>query len=260
MLEQIPPAPKGKTGWPWTEESPKLPEKMPDGSVWPRISIVTPSFNQAQFLEETIRSVLLQGYPNLEYMIIDGGSTDNSVEIIQKYAPWLSYWVSEPDRGQAHAINKGFSQTTGDIVAWINSDDYYLPGTFATVAQHMKGDESYWVIGVIEFVDKNNNISLISEPARRPKESIDRCFRINTSMDFHISQPGNFWAKKLLEEIGLLSEQYNYCMDLEWILRLLAMGYRPTLMTDKLARFRLHPTSKTVSSSWAFDFDRGKMY
>ena len=115
QLSELPSSPPGKIGWPWTEESSQLPEKMSDGSPWPRISIVTPSYNQGQFIEETIRSVLLQGYPNVEYIIIDGGSTDNSLEIIKKYEPWLAYWVSEPDRGQSHALNKGIQKATGDI-------------------------------------------------------------------------------------------------------------------------------------------------
>src|SRR5262245_23266161 len=103
-LIALPPPPPSKTGWPWTEESPPLPETMPDGSPWPRLSIVTPSYNQGQFIEATIRSVLLQGYPNLEYVVIDGASTDNSVGIIKQYEKWLTYWVSEPDSGQSCAI------------------------------------------------------------------------------------------------------------------------------------------------------------
>ncbi len=108
-LSNIPSAISFKEGWPWTAGAILLPESMQDGNPWPKISVVTPSYNQGQFLEETIRSVLLQGYPNLEYIVIDGGSTDNSVEIIKKYDSWLTHWVSEEDRGQCHAINKGFT-------------------------------------------------------------------------------------------------------------------------------------------------------
>jgi len=125
-LSDLPKPPKGKTGWPWTDETEQLPVKMSDGSDWPKISIVTSNYNYGHFIEETIRSVLLQGYPNLEYIIVDGGSTDNSVEIIKKYEPWLTYWVSEKDNGQASAINKGFSNASGEIYSWINSDDLLL--------------------------------------------------------------------------------------------------------------------------------------
>lgn len=103
---------------------------------WPKISIVTPSYNQGEFIEETIRSVLLQNYPNLEYLVIDGGSTDKTLDILKKYAPWLYYWVSEKDQGQADAINKGFDKASGQILAYLNSDDLYLPGTLHTVATH----------------------------------------------------------------------------------------------------------------------------
>ena len=123
-----------KTGWPWSEQSKQLPKTMKNGKLWPKISIVTPSFNQVQFIEETIRSVILQNYPNLEYIIIDGGSTDGSVEIIKKYEKYLTYWVSEPDSGQSEAINKGWKIATGDIIAWLNSDDMYMPYALSTIA------------------------------------------------------------------------------------------------------------------------------
>ena len=115
-LNDLPPPPPGKVGWPWTEATPSLLAPARDGASLPRITIVTPSFNQARFIEETIRSVLLQDYPNLEYIITDGGSTDGSVEIIRTYARWLTDWVAEPDHGQSDAINKGFARATGDIV------------------------------------------------------------------------------------------------------------------------------------------------
>src|ERR1700738_5143459 len=106
------------TGWPWTTETPRLPAVRPDGSRWPRISIVTPSYNQGQFIEETIRSVLLQGYPDLEYLILDAGSTDGTLDVIRKYERHLTYWVSEPDKGQSDAINKGFARCTGELMNW----------------------------------------------------------------------------------------------------------------------------------------------
>src|SRR6267154_2378048 len=130
LLSILPPPPAGKTGWPWTVETD--PELYAGRSQWPRISIVTPSFNQGSYLEETIRSVLDQNYPNLEYVVVDGGSTDRSVEILQRYADRLAWWSSEPDGGQYAAINKGFKHTSGEIMAWINSDDKYLPWTFSS--------------------------------------------------------------------------------------------------------------------------------
>src|SRR5215831_2991084 len=119
-LAELPPSPPTKTGWPWTVETPLLPSLRADGTSWPRVSVVTPSYNQGQFIEETIRSVLLQGYPDLEFIIIDGGSSDQTLDIIRKYARWLAYWISEKDRGQSDAINKGFSKSTGRILNWLN--------------------------------------------------------------------------------------------------------------------------------------------
>src|SRR5688572_17473488 len=120
-IEQLPVPFSANMGWPWTEGTLPLSAWMPNGKPWPRVSIITPSYNQEQYIEETIRSVLLQGYPNLEYFVIDGGSTDGTRDIIAKYHKWLAYSISEPDGGQAQAINKGIVRITGDIWNWINS-------------------------------------------------------------------------------------------------------------------------------------------
>src|SRR5579862_8034570 len=131
LLASLPPPPPGRTGWPWTvETSPPV-----AANAWPRITIVTPSYQQAAYVEETLRSVLLQNYPALEYIVIDGGSSDGSANLIERYASRLAYWHSQRDHGQADAINQGFDRATGEIVGWLNSDDFLLPGALFAVAQ-----------------------------------------------------------------------------------------------------------------------------
>jgi glycosyltransferase involved in cell wall biosynthesis len=134
LLQQLPTPPEGRTGWPWTIETVHLPAGFGE-RAWPKISIVTPSFNQGQFIEETIRSVILQNYPNLEFIIADGGSTDETVSIIKKYTPWISSWSSAPDGGQVRALNKALQRTSGVILNWLNSDDLLLPGALFAVAE-----------------------------------------------------------------------------------------------------------------------------
>ena len=235
-LEELPPTPN-KTGWPWTEESPRLPDVTPDGRPWPRISIVTPSFNQSQFLEETIRSVLLQGYPDLEYIVIDGGSTDSSVEIIRKYEPWLAFWVSEQDRGQSHAINKGFQRATGDVCAWLNSDDVYLRGALGAAALGFVEDpERSLVYGDLVLVDE---ASAVQGFMRAPSFSLESLISHN-----YISQPAAFMRTADVKKVGYLDESYHLCMDYDLWLRLAPQGTVAHL--DKtLAAFRTHSESKT---------------
>ena len=241
-LKDLPSPPHGKKGWPWTEETPPLSDTMPNGRPWPRISIVTPSYNQAEFIEETIRSVLLQGYPDIEYIIIDGGSTDGSVEIIKKYEPWLTYWVSEPDRGQSHAINKGFSRVTGDIVAWLNSDDVYLPHVFQRIAKYLETHSKVMaVFGDAWFVDEKGKRKALYKGVERPFVR-----RLMYWYGWEVPQPTVFLRKKVLEKVGFLDESYEYALDYEWFLRVSRFfGLHHLGVT--LALYRLHEKSKTGS-------------
>ncbi|MCK8517537.1 glycosyltransferase family 2 protein [Methanoculleus sp. 7T] len=244
-LADLPPPPEGKTGWPWTEETSPVPESMPDGKPWPRISIVTPSYNQGQFIEETIRSVLLQGYPDLEYIIIDGGSTDESVKIIRKYERWITFWTSEPDGGQTNAINKGFKRSTGEIVAWLNSDDLYTTGALCTAAKAFaERPHSAVIYGDADTIDAGTTI--LSHLNSRNFDLQDLYRRD------YIRQPASFISAEAIKMIGFLDERFHYAMDYDLWVRLgqeeAVMRYIPRT----LAWFRLHGSSKTVSQQEAF--------
>lgn len=242
LLNRLPPAPKGKKGWPWTEESPLLPITMPNGVPWPKISIVTPSFNQGKFIEETIRSVLLQNYANLEYVIIDGGSTDESVEIIKKYEPWLTYWVSEADRGQSHAINKGFKKCSGDIYNWLCSDDILLKGATQKVIKQIDLENPCWLIaGAYRFDEASSKLY---------KKEITKTFNIKNLMlwSVHsIPQSSVFWNKKM-HDYSTLNEALNYTMDVDLWLRYYKMT-PPLICNFYLSQYRHHSNGKTTSYS-----------
>jgi len=212
---------------------------MPDGSGWPKITVVTPSFNQGEFIEETIRSVLLQGYPNLEYIIMDGGSSDQTVEIIRKYEAWISHWESEEDRGQTHAINKGFALATGDIVAWINSDDSYFPDTLKNVALAFRQHPEAILLGDVEEFNEHGVIAIqhlhhvSAEALLKP---------MGDSWMWH--QPGTFVPNKVQKQVGALDESLHYAFDKDWMFRL--MEHAPVAYVGTaLARFRVHAGAKT---------------
>lgn len=239
-LDSLPPPPAGKTGWPWTDSGSLLAATMSDGSPWPRISVVTPSYNQADFLEETIRSVLLQGYPNLEYLVIDGGSTDHSIEIIRRYEKWLTYWASEPDRGQCHAINKGWARATGDFVAYLNSDDVYFSNAFSrAVAALMAHPQSAMVYSDGLWIDEANKPLWLL-----PSVPMDiRKLLIGTG--FVIPQPTTLIRRSVIEELSGLDESLHMAMDLDLWLKI-ALHYPMTYLPgDPLAGLRWHASQKT---------------
>jgi len=237
-LVELPPSLPGKTGWPWTEESPQLPNILPDGRPWPQVSIVTPSYNQGPFLEATIRAVLLQGYPNLNYIVMDGGSTDESVEIIRKYEPWLAYWVSKPDRGQSDAINKGFAQASGEIFGWLNSDDVYEPGALQHIARYfVSKPESALLYGNGWYLDEHGNKTHQCDWIR----SFDH--KLLLTFNF-ILQPAAFWRRSLWERTGALDVSCHWAMDWEWLIRA-TTSIQPDYLPVDLACWRIRPDIKT---------------
>jgi len=237
-LKDLPPPPVDKSGWPWTEQS-NLLSKIPPNSKTPLISIVTPSYNQGQFLEETIRSVLLQGYPHLEYIIIDGGSTDNSIEIIKKYEPYLTYWVSEKDRGQSHAINKGINVANGDILGWLNSDDYFLPNAFASVLEEaplQQHETAFWLIGNgFEKIEATGKLNIYSTRKLINAKEL--------AWSHKIIQPAVFWSRNMNAQ---LNESLNYAMD--WDLwNQFENKATAKVIEPFLAVSRIYPNTKTAS-------------
>lgn len=206
---------------------------------FPRISIITPSFNQVVFLERTILSVLEQDYPNLEYIIIDGGSTDGSVEVIRKYERSLAYWVSEPDLGQAHAINKGLMQATGEWVAWQNSDDIYYPGAFNEVAlaanRYLKTD---LIIGDVNLIDAQDGRLREMRYVRPTYDSV-------RAEGMVLTNQAAFWRRTLHSRIGWLNESLHYGFDYEWFLRLLRETEHVKHVTGILGGLRMHAGTKT---------------
>lgn len=208
----------------------------------PKISIVTPSFNQARFLQQTIRSVIDQQYPNLEYIVMDGGSTDTSIEIIKQYEKHLTYWKSEKDNGQADAIYRGFEMATGEIVAWINSDDYYLPNAFHAVAtMFCRHPEAEFIIGGHFTVDENG-VVLEKYP------SFSQNFESLLVWGQHMPQMSSFWLRKTFLDVGGFDRNLHFAFDYDLMLRL-TKRKKPLQCKHYLAVQRGHGSSKS-STIW----------
>ncbi len=209
---------------------------MPDA---PLVTIVTPSFNQARFIEETICSVLEQDYPRIEYILVDGGSTDGSLEVIRRYADRLAWWASEPDRGQTDAINKGFAHAHGEILAWLNSDDTYLPGAIAEAVDSLQANpKAGMVYGDANLVDESGAV-IGKFPARQTD------YRRLRQGYVHIPQQASFFRASLWQRVGPLDPTFYFAMDYDlWVrlARLAPLCYYPRTW----ATFRLHDTGKSV--------------
>jgi glycosyltransferase involved in cell wall biosynthesis len=202
----------------------------------PRISVVTPSYNQSAFLERTIRSVLDQQYPNLEYLVLDGGSTDGSVEILERYGSRLSFWSSGKDDGQASAVNAGWRRASGDVLGWVNSDDYYLPGTLAFVGEYFRAHPDVTMLyGAAQLVDERGHV------AGRMGGPFDMARALKG--DYMIPQPTAFIRRRAIDQVGLLDESLYYSLDLDLFLRL-AQVARPTYVDRLLAGCTVHAAAK----------------
>lgn len=217
----------------------------------PKISVITPSYNQGQFLEETILSIINQNYPKLEYIIIDGASTDESIDIIKKYNDRITYWVSEKDNGQSEAINKGFKKATGDIVCWINSDDILLKDSLLKVGNYFQSHADIdFINGHTMRIDKHSNIIFTHFiPIQKPwlaEYGVTYC-----------SQQSMFWKRSIFDDIGYLDESFHATMDLEFLLRIFKHKYNIGRIDDILGAIRIHENTKTSQNGkiWSNDYE-----
>lgn len=209
--------------------------------TFPKISIVTPSYNQGKYLEQTIRSVLGQGYPNLEYIIMDGGSTDNSVEIIKRYESKLAYWETRPDKGQPAAVAKGFDIASGIVLGWLNSDDLLLPGCLFTIASKFPLNNSFVALaGRVVCIDQDSHPVKVGIPARRTWEEM-------LLWGHRLHQMATFWTQKAYRKVGGFDSSMQFAFDYDLFIKLRRLG-DIAFVDNYLAGFRLHETQKTVTS------------
>lgn len=208
----------------------------------PKISVITPSYNQGHLIEETIQSILNQNYPNLEYIVMDGGSTDNTVEVLKKYKDQLSF-VSKKDKGQTDAINQGIARSTGEILMYLNSDDVMLPNTLNTVGEYfLSNTDAMWLTGDYFIIDAEGK--KIQSFVANYKKFLRNfpLFNVLSIANF-IIQPSTFWRKKLGVEIGKFDEQLHLCMDYDFWMRAI-QKYPLHVLPNHLSLFRIHGTSK----------------
>ena len=234
MLELLPNYTNHLEGWPWTIET--NPTIYTSKLNWPKFSIIVPCYNHGQYLEESIRSVLLQNYPNLELIIVDGGSADNTMEIIKNYEPYITYWESKPDRGQSHAINKGIEKATGELINWVNSDDSLTPNALFEIASFfIQNPEIDLIYGNCNIVYPGIKTDLYEAVEFDPVDFVSR---------ISIHQPSTFWRTKLFDEVGVIDENLHYCMDYDLWARIV-FNHKTAKLNKTLANFRRYPESKS---------------
>lgn len=210
----------------------------------PSLSIIIPSFNQVSFIEETLCSIINQKYPGLELIVIDGGSTDGSTEIIRRYEKYISYWVSETDRGQSHAINKGLEKATGEWVGWINSDDCYLSGGlihFFTESPHGSNDFMYGYCSTGSTIQT----AVAKKPTPGSRDSLYQLLHFFFNSRHIIPSHAAFVRRTFLSKAGLFDENLEYCMDLDWFARIFQATNRIAHLPLAVGFYRLHPKAKT---------------
>jgi glycosyltransferase involved in cell wall biosynthesis len=227
-------------------------------TTYPKITIITPTLNQGNFIEQTISSVINQNYPNLEYIIIDGGSTDNTFEIIKKYEKNISYWISEPDKGQSDAINKGLKIATGEIINWLNSDDFYEPNALFKIADAFLANKNAKVVCARSRIFKNENETVSYT------NGTDIYFEnlAKTIGWARMDQPETFFHRSAIEKMGPLDVNLAFLMDRDWWIKyLFEFGLTDIIkIPDVIANFRLHESSKTVSHKFRFQIEHDTLF
>jgi glycosyltransferase involved in cell wall biosynthesis len=221
---------------------------MSEMSSEPLVTIVTPSFNQGRFLEATICSVLEQDYPHIEYLVMDGASTDESLSILHKYADRLTYWESQPDHGQAHAVNKGLSRARGQLLGWLNSDDLLASGAVSRAVQVFQSQPEIDVLyGCLARIDEHGR-SVPTPILPKDRLEFGLPYLIGECI---VNQPGAFWRRRIMNQVGLLDESLMYSLDYEYWIRMALAGAKFKRIDPIVAYFRLSPGSKTVGQTAA---------
>jgi glycosyltransferase involved in cell wall biosynthesis len=222
--------------------------------IAPKISVVVPSFNQSVYLVQALDSLIAQNYDNLEILVIDGGSTDGTLAVLEQYSNHISHWVSEVDQGQTHAINKGLSKMTGEIWSYLNSDDLLTPGALHRVAELFENTAINWLGGVSEVFDQENHIGFVAP--HLPEEIKEYLTPWNRQHQYVVPCSNVcFMSRKILDACGFFDETYNYSMDIEYYVRAIFKGeFKLNLISDVLGRWRWHSESKTMKQGLAFGF------